>query len=140
MGPHLAGQSIWGHFHFWHKNSMRLVSTRMHSSRMRTTRGGSRPQGGSASVHAGIHIHSPPPRCGPGDPLPWVWTWRPPWVFVWRPPRCGTGDPPVCLFGDPPGVGLETPLGVGLETSPPGDLLQGMLIYHPPCEQNHRHV
>ena len=70
--------------------------TRMHSSRLRTARGSSRPrEGGSASVHAGIH---PPsvglvwawsyPGCEPGDPSPprsdpstspWVWAWRPPW-------------------------------------------------------------
>ena len=75
----------------------------MHSSRMCTARSSSC-QGGSASVHAGIH----PPGCGPGDPQVWAW----------RPPRCGPGDPLLL------GVGLETPLpdpstsplGVGLET------------------------
>ena len=42
--------------------------TRMYSSRMCTARSSSRVlgEGVSASVHAGIH--TPPPRCGPGDP------------------------------------------------------------------------
>ena len=90
------------------------LQTRIHSSRMRTTRGSSRQLGrGSASVHVGIHN---PRGSGPGDP-PQMWTWRP--------PGCGPGDPPGQTPQPPPlGMGLETPLarllnlplGVGLET------------------------
>ena len=75
------------------------VNTRMHSSRMRTTRSNSHLLWGvSASVHAGI-----PPGCGPGDP-----------------PGCGPGDPPcMWVWRHPPGVGLETPHRCG-----PGDTPQ----------------
>ena len=87
----------------------------MHSSRMCTARSSSC-QGGSASVHAGIHP-------------PWVWAWRPPvvgletpQVWAWRPPTlgCGPGDPPARPLNFPPGCG-------------PGNL-QSMLGYHHPLE------
>ena len=92
----------------------------MHSRRMRTARGSSRPLGEvvSVSVHAGIHT----------------------------PPGVDLETPSGVSLETPSGVSLETPLDVGLETSPPsgqtsklpprcgpgdplGDL-QGMLGYH----------
>ena len=94
--------------------------TRMHSSRMCTTRSSSRlVGGGAASVHAGIH------PLGPGTP--WVWAWTsphpdpqpPPWVWAWIPPP----DPPTSLLG----LGLDTqpcpdpptfPLDLGLDIPP----------------------
>ena len=78
-----------------------IFLTRMHSSRMRTARSSSRllGEGVSASVHAGIHIPSPPPP-GPGHSLP-------PGVGL-ETPQCGPRDPSVGLE-TPPGVGLETP-------------------------------
>ena len=84
---------------------LKLFSTRMHSSSMRTARSSSRRGGGSASVHAGIH----PRRCGSGEPLRW-----------------GPGDPTGCGPGNPPARPLNLPPGCG-----PGNL-QGMLGYPPP--------
>ena len=117
----------------------------MHSSLMRTALISSRPRGGevSASVHAGIH----PTRCGPGHPLgqtlnppPCVWAWRPPWRPAARqrpgdpsdqtpqlPPGCGPGDPPGDLLQGMLVYRLQGMLGCH---PPPVDLLQGMLGYH----------
>ena len=65
------------------------------------------------TVHAGIH----PPGVSLKTPPPPVWAWRPPsWVWAWRPWK-------ACL---------DTTCKVCLDTNPPGDLLQGMLGYHPP--------
>ena len=77
------------------------LNTRMHSSRMRTTRSSSRQPGGLPQcmlgytlTPMGVGLETPPgvgleasPGCGPRTPPP-VWAWRP-------------------------------PLGVGLETPPP---------------------
>ena len=58
------------------------ISTRMHSSRMRTARSSSRLLGVSTSVHAGT-----PPGCGPGEPPP------PPQARPLNfPLGCGPGD------------------------------------------------
>ena len=54
----------------------------MHSSRMRTARGSSRPRGG---VYLSACWDTPPPRCWPGDP---------PGVGLETPLGCGPGDPP----------------------------------------------
>ena len=89
-------------------NQHKYVHTRMHSSRMCTTRSSSC-WGRFASVHAGIH----PPGCGPGD-LPWVGAWRPPLA---RP------------LNFPPGFGPGNLQGM-LGYHP---LLQGMLGYHLQC-------
>ena len=103
----------------------------MRSSRMRTARSSS--HRGRVCLSACWDTHTP--GCGPGDPPPWVYAWRPPW--------CGPRDP---SRPDP----STSPLGMGLETCkacwdttplpprpaarhagiPPGDLLQGMLGYH----------
>ena len=83
----------------------------MHSSRMRTARGSSRPRGGlpqcmlGYTTPPGVGLETPP-RCGPRDSL--VWAWR-------NPPGCGPGDPPGCGPGDPPGCGPGDPLGCGPE-------------------------
>ena len=68
-----------------------LRVTRMHSSRMCTTRSNSHLLGGSALVYAGLH--TPGPGSGPGDP---------PGVGLETPLGCGPGDLP-------PGVGLRPP-------------------------------
>ena len=74
---------------------------------MRTARGSSRPRGGSASVHAGIH--NPPP------------------------PGVGLETPPTgCLPRDPPGQTPQLSPGCGPGDPPPEDL-QGMLGYHLQC-------
>ena len=87
----------------------KLELTRMHSSRMHTTRS----WGGAASVHAGIH------------PLG---------MGLETPPGVGLETPfPGCGPGDPLGVGLETLTGQTPQPPPgcgPGDL-QGMLGYTP---------
>ena len=78
--------------------------TRMHSSRMHTSHGSSRPRrgGASASVHAGIHN---PPH---------VWAWRHPLSL----PACGPGEPSGCGPGDNPWLDPSaSPLGVGLDTT-----------------------
>ena len=49
--------------------------------------------GGSASVHAGIHL----PQCRPGDPQ--VWASRPPLVWAWKPPTDLQGMPGYHLQG-----------------------------------------
>ena len=126
--------------------------TRIHSSRMRTTRSSSHQLGGGSLPQCMLGYT--PWVWGPGvppgvglDPPPRVWAWRP---SLWPdplnpPPGCGPGDPPGqspqpfarCGPGD-----LQGKLGY---TSPsPGDLqgmlgyhLQGMLGYPPPhFEQN----
>ena len=116
------------------------MTTRMHSSRMRTARSSSRRDGeGSASVHAGIDPHQVwawrPLGCGRGDTPqpdppqlpPWVWAWRPPWPDPLNfPLGCGPGDTPGQIpstspwvsawrppWPDPPEL---PPPGVGLET------------------------
>ena len=74
-----------------------LLITRMHSSRIRTTRS-------SCHLLGGVCLSAcwdAPPGCGPGDP---------PSQTPQPPPRCGPGDPPA----RPP----TSPLGVGLETLP----------------------
>ena len=70
----------------------------MHSSWMRTARGSSRPGGGDASVHVGIHPLGvnleTPPRCGLVD-SPQVWAWRTPQPDLSTScPECGPGGPP----------------------------------------------
>ena len=79
--------------------------TRMHSIRMLTGRGSSRPQGWVCL--SACWDTQPPPGCGPGDP-PGVGL-ETPLDVGWRPPRCGPGDPPRplnfplgCGPGDPP--------------------------------------
>ena len=81
-------------------------NTRMHSSRMRTSRSSSCLLGGggglSASVHAGIHPWAwtspsrpgpPPPRHRHGHPpLGWAWT---PQVWAWTPPMARPPNPPL---------------------------------------------
>ena len=66
-------------------------STRMHSRRMRTARGSSRPRGGLPEFMLG---YTTPP--GVGLETPWVWAWR---------------HPPPDPSASPLGVGLEIPLG-----------------------------
>ena len=98
---------------------IRIISTRMHSSRMCTTRNSSRLLGRrvSASVQAWIHPT-------------WAWAWM-------ALPGPGPGHPPPGLGLDtptgpepkyppgqiPPGLGLDDTLGLGLDTPLP-------------CEQN----
>ena len=73
------------------------LETRMHSTRMRTTR--------SSSHQLGVCLSAcwdTPPRHGPGDP-PLA---RP--LNLPPPPGCGPGDPPgKTPQAPPPGVGLE---------------------------------
>ena len=121
----------------------------MHSSRMLTALGDSRPRGGggvclNACWGTPSVLAWRPPMCGPVDPLgvgldiPQVW--------VWRPQRSGPGDPPGqtpqlpplgCGPEDPPPTGdLQGMLGYHLQGLPgyhPQDLLQGMLGYHLQC-------
>ena len=76
--------------------------TRMHSSRMRTTR---------SSSCCGVCLSA----CW--DTAPWVWAWRPPWVFAWRPPRPDPSTSPWVWAWRPPWPDPSTSLlGVGLET------------------------
>ena len=84
-------------------------TTRMHSSRMRTARGSSRPYRGLRGLPQCMlgYTHPPTPRCGPGNLSLDV----------------GLEIPPGVGLETPLGVGLETPLGVGLET-PPGQTPQ----------------
>ena len=120
------------------------MTTRMHSSRMRTAR--------SSNRHGGVStppLEQAPPRASTpwSRYLPWsrhppeqvppqVWAWRPPqpdppqlppWVWAWRPPpglihlNCPLGCGPVNLQGM-----------LGYHNTPP-DLLQGMLGYHLQC-------
>ena len=106
------------------------ISTRMHSSRMRTARGSSCQLGGvgSVSVHAGIH----PPGCGPGDPPVLAWNPPPPVVGLETPPARPLNFP---LWGSawrhPLARPLKFPHGCG-----PGDQ-QGMLGYHPQRPARH---
>ena len=134
--------------------------TRKHSSRIRTTCSSSYLFGGvclsSCWDPPGVGLETPlvwawrPPRCGPGDPSgcgpgdpsgcgpgdpSGCGPGDPPQVWPWRPWQCGPGDPPR---PDP----STSPLGMGLETckacwdtTPTGDLLQGMLGYHPPVNR-----
>ena len=141
---------------YFQNSSVTATKTRMHSSRMRTTRSSSRHGGVSTSPpeQATPLEQVPPPRqiplnflpgCGPGLDPPQL----PPWVWAW------TRSPST----SPLGVGLDQiplnfPLGCGPGNLqgmlgyhiPPGDLLQGMQGYHlqcmlgsppPPCGQTH---
>ena len=64
----------------------KYLKTRIHSSRMRTVRGSSRPRGGLPQYMLGY--------------TPEVWAWRPPQVWAWRPP----GDLLQGMLGyQPPG-------------------------------------
>ena len=130
------------------------TKTRMHSSRTRNTRSSSRWVGG---VCLGACWDTPP---SVGLETPQVWVSRTPWVWAWRPPGVGLETPLMCGPIDPPGQTATSPLGVGLEDHPllarpiniplgvrletckacwdttlPGDLLQGMLGYHPPVDR-----
>ena len=88
---------------------VRLYNTRMHSSRMRTTR-----SSGSVCLSACWVI---PPR-GVGLETPSGQTPQlPPWVWAWRPAR-HAGIPP---------------------SPPPRDLLQSMLGYHLQCILGYLH-
>ena len=82
----------------------REAQTRMHSSKMCTTR--------SSSSWGGLPQCIPgytPPGCGPGD-TPQVWARRPPkGVGLEIPPGCEPGDPPRCGPGDPPGQTPQLP-------------------------------
>ena len=123
--------------------SINAETTRMHSSRMRTSRSSSHREWWSASVHAGI---PPPPGVGL-ETQPWVWAWKPPWVWPWRTPLGVSLETPRVWPGDPPRPDPSTfPSSVGLETPPPparplkfptgcgSGNLYGMLGYHPPKE------
>ena len=113
-----------------HAAYSKLLNTRMHSSRMRTTCSSScllwgwvclsacwdTPQVWASRPPLGVCLETPS-GCGPGE-IPWVWAWRPPWVWAWRPPKVWAWKP---LQARP----LNFPLGCG-----PGDL-QGMLGYPP---------
>ena len=105
------------------------TKTRMHSSRMRTTRSSSCWVVGLPQCMLG---YTPqvwawrPPRCGSGEP-PGCGPGDTPQVWAWRPPRCGSGEPPGCGPGDTPHVwawrpprpdSTTSPLGVGLEDHP----------------------
>ena len=114
------------------KNMKFYNVTRMHSSRMRTTRSSSHLLGGVC-----LNACWDTPGCGPGDPP------RPdpstfPRMWAWRPPRPDLATSPLY-------VGVETPQARPLNSPPgygPGDL-QCMLGYQPPphpCGQNDRHV
>ena len=104
-------------------------------------------------ITTGVGLETPqvwawrPPRCGPGDP-PGVGL-ETPWVWVLRPPPGQTPQLPPMDMGleippwpdpstSPHGVDLETPLETCKacwDTTTPhplGDLLQGMLGFHPP--------
>ena len=81
--------------------------------------------GGSAAVHAGI-----PPRCGPGDP-----------------PGCGPGDssrpdPLTCpqMWAWRPARHAGIPPTPWRPARNAGYHLHCMLGYHPPHEQNDRHM
>ena len=105
---------------------IRNIKTRMHSSRMRTACSSScsRVEGSTPPPPEQTHLDQAPPQ----EQIP--------------PPGCGLGDPPLdrSPSTSPLGVGLETPPGqIPLNFPPPGcgpGNLQGMLGYHPPCEQN----
>ena len=101
-----------------------VPSTRMHSSRIVTACGSSRPYRGLRGLPQCMlgYTHPPTPRCGPGDLslgvglenppgvgletppgqtpqlLPWVWAWRPPP----RPAARHAGMPPARHAGIPP--------------------------------------
>ena len=108
----------------------------MHSSRMHTVHGSSRPQKGGYLPQCMLGYTSP--GCMSWDPpgvsleTPQVWAWRPPQpdpstsplVWAWRPSletcckACWDTTYKACWDTTPP---------------PPGDLLQGMLGYHLQC-------
>ena len=120
--------------------SVKVTETRMHSSRMCTARGSSRPRG--VCLSACWDTHTPlgvgletPLKCGPGDTPqvwawrpPWVWAWRPPWVWAWRSPWPDPSASPWVWAWRPPGY-LQGMLGYHL---------QCMLGYHPPVDRQTR--
>ena len=103
---------------------MKSFSTRMHSSRMRTTHSSSCLLGSVClsacwDTSPGVGLETPPPSVGLETP---------PWVWAWKPPGCEPGDTPpqVWPWRPPQARSLNFPPGCG-----PGDL-QGILGYHHP--------
>ena len=92
-------------------------TTRMHSSRIVTACGSSRPYRGLRGLPQCMlgYTHPTTPRCGPGDlslgvgletPPPGQTPQLPPWVWAWRPPprpaARHAGIPPARHTGIPP--------------------------------------
>ena len=100
---------------------LKIISTRMHSSRMRTARSSSSLLRGVRGVCLSAYWDTHLPRAwawtGPGPGHPWAWIplglspdTPTPWAWAWTPPPPGHGHPPGPESGHPPGLGLDTPL------------------------------